>query len=296
MTVAAERRATATRVSRAHTSTTKRFRRASSRTLLYVVMIIIAVAFLLPLIWMISSSLKPEADVLTVPPSFIPKTPQWSNYSKVFDVIPRYFFNSCKLAVYNVVGVLITSSLAGFAFARLRFAGRNLFFTVLLSTAIIPGIVYLIPQYIIFSKIGWIDTHYPLWVPRVFTPVFATFLMRQSFMTLPQDLEDAGRIDGASTFTIYLKVMLPQTKPSLAAIGMFTFLESWNDLFGPIIYLSSAKLETLPVAMAEFQGEYFSQVSLLMAAATISVVPVLLLYLLTQRFFIQGITMTGLRG
>lgn len=271
-------------------------RRWAGRGVLYVVMILVAIGFLLPLIWMIVASLKPEADVLSVPPSFLPRNPQWSNYSKVFDIIPRYFFNSVKLAVYNVVGVLITSSLAGFAFARLRFAGRNFLFAILLSTAIVPGIIYLIPQYIIFSKIGWIDTHYPLWVPRVFTPVFATFLMRQSFMTLPQELEDAGRIDGASTFTVYLKVMLPQTKPALAAIGMFTFLESWNDLFGPVIYLSSARLETLPVAMAEFQGEYFSQVSLLMAAATVSVVPVLLLYLLTQRFFIQGITMTGLRG
>lgn len=271
-------------------------RRWAGRGVLYVVMILVAIGFLLPLIWMIVASLKPEADVLSVPPSFLPRNPQWSNYSKVFDIIPRYFFNSVKLAVYNVVGVLITSSLAGFAFARLRFTGRNFLFAILLSTAIVPGIIYLIPQYIIFSKIGWIDTHYPLWVPRVFTPVFATFLMRQSFMTLPQELEDAGRIDGASTFTVYLKVMLPQTKPALAAIGMFTFLESWNDLFGPVIYLSSARLETLPVAMAEFQGEYFSQVSLLMAAATVSVVPVLLLYLLTQRFFIQGITMTGLRG
>ena len=296
MTVATERRGAVSLTSGRSIGTARRVRQSGPKALLYVVMIVIAVGFLLPLIWMISSSLKPEADVLTVPPSFIPKHPQWSNYSKVFDIIPRYFFNSVKLAVYNVLGVLITSSLAGFAFARLRFAGRNLFFTLLLSTAIIPGIIYLIPQYIIFSKIGWIDTHYPLWVPRVFTPVFATFLMRQSFMTLPQELEDAGRIDGASTFTIYLKVMLPQTKPSLAAIGMFTFLESWNDLFGPIIYLSSAKLETLPVAMAEFQGEYFSEVSLLMAAATVSVVPVLLVYLLTQRFFIQGITMTGLRG
>jgi multiple sugar transport system permease protein len=291
MTVAAERSGTATPVRR-------NAGKAGTvpRAVLYLVMIIIAIAFLLPLIWMISSSLKPESDVLSVPPSFWPAHPQWSNYSKVFDIIPRYFYNSVKLAVTNVVGVLITSSLAGYAFGRLRFAGRNLLFTMLLSTAIIPGIIYLIPQYIIFSKIGWVDTHYPLWVPRVFTPVFATFLMRQSFMTLPQDLEDAGRIDGAGTFTIYLKVMLPQTKPALAAIGMFTFLESWNDIFGPIIYLSSANLETLPVAMAEFQGQYFSQISLLMAAATICVVPVLVLYLVTQRFFIQGITMTGLRG
>jgi multiple sugar transport system permease protein len=296
MTVAVERRRTATATTSRRTGQSTRLRRAGGRTLLYLVMILIAIGFLAPLVWMISSSLKPEADVLTVPPSFWPAHPQWSNYSKVFDIIPRYFFNSVKLAVYNVVGILITSSLAGFAFARLKFAGRNVFFSALLSTAIIPGIIYLIPQYIIFSKIGWVDTHYPLWVPRVFTPVFATFLMRQSFMTLPQDLEDAGRIDGASTFTIYLKVMLPQTKPAMAAIGVFTFLDSWNDIFGPIIYLNSPNLETLPVAMAEFQGQYFSQISLLMAAATISVIPVLLLYLLTQRFFIQGITMTGLRG
>src|SRR5215813_5411210 len=218
MTVAAERSGTATPVRR-KAGSAGMVRRTGPRALLYIVMIIIAIAFLLPLIWMISSSLKPEADVLSVPPSFWPAHQQWSNYSKVFDIIPRYFFNSVKWAVYNVIGILITSSLAGFAFARLKFAGRNILFSALLSTAIIPGIIYLIPQYIIFSKIGWVDTHYPLWVPRVFTPVFATFLMRQSFMTLPQDLEDAGRIDGANTFTIYLKVMLPQTKPALAAIG-----------------------------------------------------------------------------
>ncbi|HVX42247.1 MAG TPA: carbohydrate ABC transporter permease [Mycobacteriales bacterium] len=273
-----------------------RVQEVGSRSILYIFMTIIGIAFLLPLIWMVVSSLKPEADVLSVPPSFWPHNPQWSNYSQVFDIIPRYFYNSVKLAVFNVVGVMAVAALAGYAFARLDFAGRNALFTCLLSTAIVPGIIYLIPQYIIYSKIGWLDTHYPLWVPRVLTPVFPTFLMRQTFMTLPQALEDAARIDGANTFGIFLRVMLPQTKPALAAIGMFTFLESWNDLFGPIIFISSPRLETLPVALAQFQGEYFSQVSLLMAAATVTVLPVLALYLLTQRYFIQGITMTGLRG
>lgn len=266
------------------------------RVLLYVVMGVLAAAFLLPLVWMVSSSLKPEAEVLSIPPTFVPTSPQWGNYAEVFDRIPVFLFNSVKLAALNVVGVLLVSSLAGYAFGRLQFAGRDLAFMVLLATAIIPGIAYLIPQYIVFRQIGWIDTHLPLWVPRVLTPVFATFLMRQSFKTIPTELEDAAKIDGASALTTYWRIMLPQTKPALAAIGVFTFLESWNDLFGPLIFLSSEDLLTLPVALAQFQSEYFTEVSLLMAGATIAVLPVLVVFLVAQRYFIQGITMTGLKG
>ncbi|QIN83288.1 ABC transporter permease subunit [Rubrobacter tropicus] len=262
----------------------------------YALMIVLAVVFLLPLIWMFVSSLKPESEVLVIPPSFFPTEIRWQNYVDVFGIIPVFFYNSAKLAFLNVVGILLTSSLAGYAFARLEFAGRDLVFTLLLATAIIPSIVYLIPQYIVFRELGWIDTHLPLWVPRVLTPVFATFLMRQYFKTMPKDLEDAARIDGASTFAIYWRIMLPQTKPALAAIGVFTFLESWNDLFGPLIFLNSQDLQTLPVALAQFQGEYFTQVSLLMAAATVSVIPVLIVYLFAQKYFVQGITMTGLKG
>lgn len=266
------------------------------RVLLYVVLGIFALAFLLPLVWMVSSSLKLEENVLTIPPTFIPPDPQWGNYVEIFQLIPHFLYNSIKLAGLNVAGILIVSSLAGYAFARLEFAGRDIAFMVLIATAIIPGIAYLIPQYIVFREIGWIDTHYPLWVPRVLTPVFATFLMRQFFKTIPRELEDAARIDGASTFNIYLRIMLPQTKPALAAIGIFTFLESWNDLFGPLIFLNSEELYTLPVALAQFQGEYFTQINLLMAGATVAVVPVVIVFLLAQRYFIQGITMTGLKG
>jgi multiple sugar transport system permease protein len=270
--------------------------RIGSKSLIYAIMLVLSALFLMPLVWMLSSSLKPEAQVLTIPPDFFPNEPLWGNYVQLFDRVPLFVVNSMKLAVYNVVGVLVVASMAGYAFGRLRFAGRDVAFMVLLATAIIPGIAYLIPQYIVFRQIGWIDTHFPLWVPRVLTPVFATFLMRQSFKTIPNELEDAAKIDGASTFGIYWRIMLPQTKPVLAAIGVFTFLESWNDLFGPLIFLSSEDLQTLPVALAQFQGEYFSQISLLMAGATVSVVPVIVVFLMAQRYFIQGITMTGLKG
>jgi multiple sugar transport system permease protein len=270
--------------------------RIGPKIVLYAVLTVLAVCFLLPLIWMVSSSLKPEAEVLSIPPSFVPSAPQWSNYAVVFERIPVFFYNSVLLAVVNVVGVLVVASMAGYAFGRLQFAGRDFAFMVLLATAIIPGIAYLIPQYVVFRELGWIDTQLPLWVPRVFTPVFATFLMRQSFKTIPAELEDAAKLDGASPFTTYWRIMLPQTKPALAAIGVFTFLESWNDLFGPLIFVSSEDLLTLPVALAQFQSEYFTEVSLLMAGATVAVVPVIAVFLVAQRYFIQGITMTGLKG
>jgi multiple sugar transport system permease protein len=262
----------------------------------YIVMIGLAIAFILPLLWMIGASLKEEGQVLAVPPTLFPSQPQWANYVQVLELIPVFFWNSVKLAFINVFGLLIVASLAGFAFGRLRFPGRDILFLVVLATAMIPGIAYLIPQYLIFRQIGWIDTQFPLWVPRVFTPVFATFLMRQYFKTLPQELEDAARVDGAGTFTVFWRIMLPQTTPALAAISIFTFLDSWNDLFGPLIYINSENLQTLPVALAQFQNEYFTQITLLMAGATIAVMPVILVYIFAQKYFIQGITMTGLKG
>lgn len=260
-------------------------------------MLILAAAFLLPLLWMVSASLKTEAELMTLPPTILPKVPQWQNYLYLLQtpIIVRMFFNSVSLAIYNVVGLLLVTSLAAYSFARIRFIGKDLAFSILLSTAMIPGIVYLIPQYIIFRDLGWLDTHLPLWVPRVLTPVYATFLMRQFFKTMPQELEDAAKIDGCSLFGIYWRIMLPQVKPALAAVGVFTFLDSWNDLFGPLIFITSIKLQTLPVGLALFQGEYFTQVTLLMAASTLSIIPVLLVYISAQKYFVQGITLTGIK-
>jgi len=261
----------------------------------YGLMTVLAVVFLAPLAWMITASLRPENKVLALPPAFVPRDFRWQNYQEVWEVIPQFLYNSVKLAAINVVGVAFVASLAAYAFARLEFRGRDVAFSILLSTLMVPGIVTLIPLYIIYREIGWVDTHFPLWVPRVLHSVFAVFLLRQFFKQIPQDLEDAARLDGASTFEIYWRIMLPQVTPALAAVGIFTFLDSWNDLFGPLIFLNSPDLQTLPVALKLFQGEFFSQVSVLMAAATISIIPVIAIYLAAQRFFLRGIVMTGFK-
>jgi len=283
-------------MARTRVSGAVRARRLGVDLIFYVLMSALAVVFMAPLIWMVGASLKPEPDVLAIPPTFLPRTFEWQNYAEVGSVVPRFLYNSAKLALFSVVGVLLVSSLAAYAFARIEFWGRDFAFSVLLSTLMVPAIVTLIPLYIIYRHIGWIDTHYPLWVPRVLHSVFAIFLLRQFFKQIPKDLEDAAEIDGASTFRIYWSIMLPQVKPALAAVGIFAFLDSWNDLFGPLIFLNSIGNQTLPVALALFQGEFFSQVSVLMAGATLTVLPVLVIYFSAQKYFIQGITLTGIKG
>ena len=277
------------------TGTNTRTGRLLARWGRWILMLFLAIAFVLPLLWMLASSLKSEADISEHTLSLIPEHFQWNNYVQAFVAIRPFLFNSIELAVINVVGVLVIASIAGYGFARLRFPGRDAAFFLVLATAIIPGIVLLIPQYIIFHRIGWIDTQLPLWVPRVMTPVFGTFLLRQAFMTLPQELEDAAKVDGVSVFGIYARIMLPQIKPALAAVAVFTFIESWNDLFGPLIFINSTNLQTLPIALAQFSGEYFSTTSLLMAASTITIVPVLIVYVLAQKYFVQGIASSGLK-
>jgi multiple sugar transport system permease protein len=261
-----------------------------------VLMILLAVGFLGPLIWMFSASLKTETDIATRPLGLVPQSWEWSNYVEAFIAIRPFLWNSTQMAVINVVGVLVIASIAGYAFARLEFWGRDVAFMLVLATAIIPGIVLIIPQYIIFQRIGWIDTQMPLWVPRVVTPVFGTFLMRQAFLTLPKELEEAAKMDGVGVFGIYARIMLPQVTPALAAVAVFTFVESWNDLFSPLVFINSTELQTLPVALAQFQGEYFSTVNLLMAASAITIIPVLLVYLLAQRYFVEGLASSGLKG
>jgi multiple sugar transport system permease protein len=263
--------------------------------LFYVIMTVLACAFMAPLLWMVTASLKPETLVMAIPPTFLPRHFQWQNYAEAWGSIQGFLFNSVKLAVLSVGGTLFVSSLAAYAFARIRFVGRDLAFAVLLSTIMVPSFVTLIPLYIIYRQIGWIDTHEPLWVPRVLHYVFGIFLLRQFFKQIPQELEDAARIDGASTFQIYWRIMMPQVAPALATIGIFAFLDSWNDLFGPLIFLNSPGLQTLPVALALFQGEYFTQVSVLMAGATITILPILIIFFAAQKYFMQGVTMTGFK-
>jgi multiple sugar transport system permease protein/sn-glycerol 3-phosphate transport system permease protein len=275
--------------------TAVKVRHLATNLVFYVIMAALAVVFLAPLLWMLTASLKPEYLVLATPPTFLPRHFQWENYQAVLKVIPLFAFNSFKLAFLTVGGVLIVTPLAAYAFARLTFWGRDFAFSILLATLMVPGIVTLIPLYIIYKNIGWIDTHYPLWVPKVLHSVTAIFLLRQFFRQIPMELEDAARLDGATTFQVYWKVMLPQVKPALAAVGIFSFLDSWNDLFGPLIYLNTLELQTLPVALKLFQGEFFTQISVLMAGASLSILPVLIVFFSAQKYFLQGITMTGIK-
>jgi len=267
-----------------------------TRLLLIVFLILLSLSFLTPGFWMLNASLRPEAKVLEFPPRLALLHPEWSNYRTVFSSIGPYLLNSIRLAALNVVGSCIVSSLAGFAFARLRFVGRDALFGVVLVTAIVPSVVYLLPQYILFQKFGWVDTLYPLWVPQILTPVFGTFLMRQAFKTLPVELDESARVDGASTFRIFVSIMVPLVKPAIASVAIFSFLGSWNDLFGPLIFLTSPEKQTLPIFLAEFQGEFATSVAPLMAAATVTVVPVLIIFLLAQRYFVQGVTGSALKG
>lgn len=266
------------------------------RGVVVIALTVLAGVFAMPLLWMVSASLKPENEVLASPPTFIPSVFQWENYAQAADGLLPFFLNSLKLAALNVTGLLFFASLAGYGFARLSFVGKNVAFGLLLATAMIPSMVYLIPQYMLFREIGWIDTHYPLWVPNVLTPVFGTFLLRQSFRGVPRELEEAAKLDGASTFGTFWRIMLPQVKPALAAVGALTFMASWNDVFGPLIFLNSTQLQTMPIALVLFQGEYFTQTNLMMAAATLTIIPPLILFFLAQRYFVQGITMSGLKG
>ncbi|MFI6347473.1 carbohydrate ABC transporter permease [Streptomyces sp. NPDC050560] len=266
------------------------------RSIYYAFLAVLAIGFLFPLFWMIGTSLKSGPESLSDATSVIPHHPTLEGYRQALDVLPHYFLNSVKLAFLNVLGLLVVASLAGYAFARIKFPGRDAVFVVVLASALIPNIVYLIPQYVVFRNFGWVDTHYPLWVPRAMTPVFGTFLMRQFFMSIPKELEEAARIDGASVFTTFYRVMLPLAKPALATVALFTFVDSWNDLLGPLIFLNSPDLQTLPVALALFQGEFFTNTPGLMAAATLTIIPIFVVFLLAQRYFVQGVVMSGMKG
>lgn len=251
-----------------------------------------------PFFWMVSTSLKNVATAQIYPPQLFPTNPLWSNYVDIFVQVPfaRFILNSFEIALLGVVGQLLTTSLAGFAFARLRFWGRDAWFAVFLSTLMIPYQVTLVPQYLIFNELGWINTHLPLIVPFWFGGVFGTFLTRQFFLTIPQDLSDAAKVDGCDPFRMYWQIFMPLAGPVLATLAVFTFMARWNDLLGPLIYLNKFELMTVTIGITYFQGLYYSEFPLLMAASLVSVLPTLLLFVVAQKYFVQGVVLSGLKG
>ncbi|ACZ43411.1 binding-protein-dependent transport systems inner membrane component [Thermobaculum terrenum ATCC BAA-798] len=279
---------------------TRRWRRRLETAASLLIILVGAVIIMIPLAWMVSTSLKRPLDVYLFPPKWVPVPPQWGNYAEVFSAVPfgRYMLNSAFVSGMVVLGSVLSSSLAAYSFARLRSPGRDLIFMVLLSTLMLPGAVTIVPTFIVFQKLGWINTFKPLIVPAFFGNAFFIFLLRQFFLTIPLELEDAARIDGASALQIFWRVILPLSRPAIITVAIFAFIGSWNDFFTPLIYINSEDMYTVALGIANFQGSarVGPQMHLLMAASFIATLPVLLVFFLAQRLFIQGIVFTGIKG
>ena len=271
-----------------------------NQSITYIILIGAAIAFLLPLAWMISTSLKPKDQIFTYPLVWIPDPIQWDNYPEALNN-PSFKFllflkNSLIYALLSTIGIVLSCSFVAYAFARLRWWGRDLWFIITLSTMMIPYPVTLIPLFLVFKQIGWVGSFKPLIVPNFLGTAFFIFLLRQFFLSIPLDLSDAARIDGASELGIFSRIVMPLSKPALTTVALFTFLSTWNDFLGPLIYLTDGSKYTLAVGLAAFRGQYRTQWDLMMAAATVVTLPVVILFFFAQRQFIQGITLTGMKG
>lgn len=270
-------------------------RRLALRVLIYGLLILGAVLVLVPFAWTISTSLKTEKQTLEFPPTWIPRPVVWENYIIAFTARPfaRYYANSLFIAVTSTIGQTLSSALVAFAFARLRFPGRGPIFLLVLSTMMIPYHVLIIPRFIIFKELGWLDTFWPLIIPNFFGGAFSIFLLRQYYMTIPLDLDEAAKMDGASYFRIFWNILMPIAKPALGVVAVFEFLSSWRDFFGPLIYLSSDRNFTVPLGLYTFQTEYFTEWHLFMAASAMAMTVPLLVFFLAQKYFIGGVALMG---
>jgi multiple sugar transport system permease protein len=263
---------------------------------LYVALIGIAWWALFPILWALSGSLKTEGEVTM--PKLLPSHPRWSNYSEVFSLMPlwRMFFNTVLYAGCVTVGHVFFCSLAGYAFARLRFRGRDVLFVLYLGTLMVPLTVTVIPQFILMRIFGWTDTPWAMIVPGLFGSAFGTYLMRQFFRTLPAELEEAAILDGCTPWQIYWRILLPHTKPALMVLAVLTWVNVWNDFLWPLVMIQRNSIATLTLGLVRMQGEYVARWPLLMAASMMILLPLVIIYAVAQRSFIRGIAASGLGG
>jgi multiple sugar transport system permease protein len=265
----------------------------------YTVLIALSLFFILPMVWMISTSLKSPQELSVWPPIWIPKPPQWRNFLAAFSEAQFSVFvvNTLRVAIPSVIGAVLSNALIAYGFARIRWPGRDVVFAIVLGTMILPGFVTFIPLYIIFHKLNWLNTYRPLVIPIWFGSPFFIFLLRQFFMGLPEALSDAARVDGASELRTFTQIILPLARPALAVVALFQFIGSWNDYFGPLIYLSDKSKYTVTMGIANMRTAYgFSNFAWIMAATVMSTVPIIVLFFFAQRTFIEGIALTGLKG
>lgn len=269
--------------------------RQSKKMLSYVLMTIIGIILLIPLLWMVFTSLKPMEEIVRYPPTFFPEKIVWENYLDTIAAFPfwRYARNTLFITVLVVIGNVLSNSFIAYGFAKLDFPGKKLMFALVLSTMMIPGFVTMIPQYVLFSKIGWVGTYLPLIVPSFFGNAFNIFLMRQFYLSINNELIEAAEIDGANHLYIWSHLMLPLTKPALITIAINSFNAAWNDFLGPLLYIQDQEKYTLQIGLQVFQNQATTQWNYLMAGATLVLIPTILLFFFAQRYFIEGMDLTG---
>jgi len=272
-------------------------RRWAPTTISYVLLIGLTIITLLPLVWMLSASLKLDKDVFTVPIRWIPSDPQWSNYIRIWDKIPfiRFTFNSFKLSTIVMIIQVLTSSFAAYGFSKIKFRGRDTLFFAYIATIAIPWQVYMLPQYIEMRMFGLLDSHFGYILLQSFI-AFGVFLMRQFYQSIPDALLEAARIDGLNEYGIYFRIILPLSRPAIATLCIFSFVNIWNDFMGPMIYFDSVGNRTIPLGIRMFLGQYSTEYGLMMAASVLSLIPVFMIFMVFQRFFIQGVATSGMKN
>jgi multiple sugar transport system permease protein len=278
----------------------RQFGEISHRVIVYALLTLLSLVFVFPLFWMVTTALKPDYQVFLWPPKWIPDPVQWSNFREALTdpLLPFHVFvkNTMIIEVGMIVGRLLSCTLVAYGFARLRAPGRDFLFGILLATLMLPQAAVLIPRFLLFSRLGWINTFRPLIVPAWLGEAYAIFLMRQFFRTIPRELEEAATIDGASTFQVITRIIVPLSVPVLTVITILSFKDIWNNLLDPLLYLNDASKYTVAVGLAYFNGQFDVKMNQLMAASVAMLIPVLLLFFVAQRAFVEGITMTGLKG
>lgn len=264
----------------------------------YTVLTVLSVVFLIPLYWMFSTAVKTPQQTFAIPPEWIPAPAQWGNFGKVFEEVPfgRFYLNTLFLAGANIVGHLVSVTLVAYGFARLRFPGRNILFLIMLSTLMIPYQVTLVPRFILFAKLGLIDSYWPLILPSFTGTPFLIFLVRQYMMSIPFDLDEAAYIDGATRFDVFRRIIIPLARPALMLVIVFTFIDVWNDFLQPLIYLNDPDMFTVSLGLSFFQGARETNWNLLMAGSVLAMLPPLFLFFFAQKQLIGGISVEGLKG
>jgi multiple sugar transport system permease protein len=264
----------------------------------HLMLVALGLFFFLPFYWLVTTSLKSDAEVFAMPPVWVPKELLWSNFVRAVHFVPFFVYlkNTLVICILSVAGTLLSSSLVAYSLSRIEWPGRDGLFLGVLATMMLPGQVTMIPVFAIFRSLGWVDTILPLVVPHWLGTAFFIFMLRQFFMTIPPELSDAARMDGCSELDIYRRVIVPLSRPALATVGLFTFMGAWNDFNGPLLYLNDERKATLSLGLQQFVSQHGGEWSLLMAASTLMTIPIILIFFFAQRTFIQGITLTGIKG